>query len=59
MNHYLIYFCGEGYERESCLVFGAMLVIADTQKEAWDKFKNKNPGLDYKDYKLLKLEPIC
>ncbi len=59
MNHYLIYFCGDGHERESCLVFDSVLVIADTQKDAWDKYKTKNPGLDYKEYKLLKLEPIC
>ena len=58
-NIYLVYFNGDGSERESCLVFGSKVVIANNEVEALDKFITRlSLHGSESEYEVMKIDLI-
>ena len=49
MKYYLIYWEGEGGDRESYSVFYSKLIQADSEIEAWEIWKNRFPNYQIGD----------
>ena len=58
MKYYLIYWEGDGGDRESHSVFYAQFVIAPNEHDAWQKWIEANPNEDSEGHEIMEMTPI-
>ncbi len=59
MKEFLVFWVGDGGDRESCSVYYSTLVHAISETEAIDKYFNKfKPNHSRDQYDVLEMEPL-